>query len=154
MILFWQSDTVFSNWFPSEFTMGVNCFENSEAAFMYNKAGVFGDTDIQSKILYADQNPKSMKNLGRQIKNFNQELWDKERIRCMYDACLAKFRLDPYKGELLRTGSKTIVEASPLDKIWGIGLAPNDPKALDKRNWKGQNLLGEVLMQVRSDLQS
>lgn len=158
MVLFWQADTIYSNWYsPSVFTITDEVFEditfsNSEAAFMYCKAMFFGDSFI-ANLIYKDQNPKNCKAYGHQIKNYNDDLWTKVRFEVMYDVCKAKFAQNSaMKAALLATGDRILVEASPFDKVWGIGLAPNDPLALDRKNWKGTNLLGEVLMMVREHL--
>lgn len=152
LVLFWQADSVFSNWYPAEFTYDGEKFENSEACFIYRKAQVFGDTEAIYEIL-DEQSPAYVKRIGREISGFTEEKWIEVREQCMYDACYAKFsQNEEFKKVLLGTGNRELVEASPYDKIWGIGLSPADPEALRKENWKGLNLLGKVLMRVRDDL--
>ncbi len=160
MVLFWRNSSRFSNWYdniqiltPIKDDQGNQLiFRNSEALFMFFKALLFNDPDTAQLIL-KNQLPSKVKSLGRQIKNFDQSTWDREKEEIMYMACMMKFSSDPeLMGYLLDTEDLELVEASPLDNIWGIGLAPDDPKALDKANWKGLNLLGKVLMRVRADL--
>lgn len=157
MVLFWGKESIFSNWYgPMPFSMvgADGLFDNSEAAFMYAKAMTFSDKETADQILTDPKHdPKFMKALGRKVKNFDQGLWDDVKESKMYTACLAKFQIPEAKAALLATGNKWLVEASPYDLIWGIGLAPNDPLALDLKNWKGLNLLGKTLMKVRALLQ-
>lgn len=158
MYLFWMPDSIFSNWHPHT-PLTLNgypeiVFENSEAAFMFLKAKTFGDSVIADAIV-ANQDPKYVKSLGRRINGFTDEVWAEKRYACMLDACFAKFHQNGKMGKyLLATGDKSLVEASPYDKVWGIGLAPNNPDALDPTKWRGLNLLGEVLMDVRTILRS
>jgi ribA/ribD-fused uncharacterized protein len=127
-------------------------FENSEQAFMWEKANYFGDTEIANEILHTP-NPKENKMLGRKIKNFNAAKWLVAGYDVMVDVCYAKFDQNPsMKKQLLSTGDKIIVEASPYDVVWGIGLHWEDDAVLDEKNWRGQNLLGKALMDVREKL--
>lgn len=153
MVLFWQTDSVFSNWYaPAQFEYDGQAFTNSEAAFMYAKARTFGDEKIAEKIL-ENQAPKTVKALGRKVAGFDGATWDRVKCDLMYQVCLAKFgQNDELTDVLIETSPKELVEGSPYDKIWGIGLAANDPKALDRNNWKGDNLLGQALMKVREHL--
>jgi ribA/ribD-fused uncharacterized protein len=155
IVLFWHNDSVFSNWYtPVTFKLFDKEFHNSEAAFIYLKALVFDDEKIANKILQSGvQDPYIVKDLGRKIKNFSSDVWDEQKFNCMYNACSAKFSQNALLEKiLLDTGDKILAEASPYDLIWGIGLAPNDPKALIQSNWTGENLLGKALMEVRSTL--
>jgi hypothetical protein len=160
-VLFWHNDSPLSNWYPGlsitapfgEGGKGI-VFHNSEAIFMFLKAVLFKDVET-AQLIVDNQSPPSVKGLGRQIKNFDQAVWDREKEECMYIACMLKFTRDQDMMEyLLGTNDLMIVEASPVDKIWGIGLAPDDPKAGDEKNWTGQNLLGKVLMRVRAEIVS
>jgi len=149
-LLFWQSESIYSNWYqPIEFSLDGILFTNSEACFMYLKALLFKDTQTANEIL-KNQDPRGVKAYGRNIKNFDQKLWDEEKENLMFRACFSKFSQNAKLLEaLVDTGTKELVEASPFDTIWGIGLGPNDPKALDKSQWKGLNLLGMILMDIR-----
>jgi ribA/ribD-fused uncharacterized protein len=156
MILFWQPDSIYSNWYPNTPLVLAEypdiVFENSEAAFMYLKAKTFGD-QIIAKLILQDQGPWNTKKLGRRINSYSEEAWAEVREDAMFAACYAKFAQNPkLKAELLATGTKLLVEASPVDKIWGIGLAPNEPKARNVETWQGLNLLGKILMEVRAAL--
>ena len=151
-VFFWEGP--FSNWSPSTFTLSNNTFANSEQAFMWLKAEFFKDEETASKILLTSE-PDKVKALGRQVKNYDDKAWTDVRFTMMLHACYAKFaQNDSLTSLLLATGNRTLVEASPYDKIWGIGLAENEPGIEDAANWKGLNLLGEVLMDVRRKLRS
>ena len=138
-----------SNWYPSEFNdrKGIH-FPTAEHAFMYYKALLFKDTITANKILSAPT-PIQAKALGRQFSNYNDIVWGFNRMECMKAVLYLKFANVTLKAFLLDTGSKQIVEASPYDMIWGVGLGENDPAILNAANWKGQNLLGKLLMIVR-----
>lgn len=152
MVLFWRPDAYLSNWYPCNFEYLERRFQNSEAAMMWEKARLFDDVKISEQIL-TDQNPHRCKERGRQVKNFDPAVWDIYKEQFVTAICLEKFRQNADLSQLLLdTGSRILVEASPVDRIWGIGLAPDDPLALDQHNWRGQNLLGQILMQVRKRL--
>jgi ribA/ribD-fused uncharacterized protein len=149
-VFFWGSE--FSNWFACKFYYKEKKFFNSEQAFMWEKAMFFKDRPTALKI--ADMpDPKRAKELGREVKNFNGEEWMKVCYDIMVGINFHKFASNPYLRDLLEsTGDKTIVEASPTDSIWGIGLHWSDDRVLDESKWKGQNLLGKALMEVRKSL--
>lgn len=148
-VFFWQSDSSFSNWAPAEFTHQGIKFENSEAALMYMKARLFGDAERAVMIL-KDQRPWYVKRRGREVRNFVNSMWSLVRFEFMTLILVDKFRQNPeMKQELMDTGDKEIVEASPYDLIWGIGLAPDDNRIYNRSNWDGDNLLGKSLMEVR-----
>ena len=127
-------------------------FDNSEAVMMWLKAMFFNDIEIADRIYWL-QEPKGVRDLGRLVKGYDQKLWEEAREAVMYETVYAKFsQNDHMKASLLMTEDKILVEASPYDKIWGVGLAPNDPLVLDEANWKGLNLLGKALMAVRATL--
>jgi ribA/ribD-fused uncharacterized protein len=150
-VFFWSSE--FSNWYHCEFEYLGNKFSNSEQAFMSRKAAYFEDWDTFKEIIETGQNPKVAKELGREVKNFNSGQWMEVCLDEMIDVNMAKFTASPYFRDLLEsTGDKTIVEASPTDSIWGIGLHWSDDRVLDEKNWKGKNLLGKALMEVRKRL--
>ena len=152
MVLFW--DGIYSNFYPCKFKVGGVNFVTSEQYFMYIKASHFGDKEIAHAILN-ESNPLYCKQMGRSIANYNEASWDVVRYEIMRDACYAKFsQNEDLKHMLLSTGDKILVEASPYDKIWGIGRYEDDPKSLNQSTWKGKNLLGEVLMEVREKLRN
>ena len=147
-VFFWGSE--FSNFYPCKFEDQGKVFHNSEQAFMCRKAGYFEDWIIYNEILEEGSNPKRAKELGREVKNFNSQYWMEVCLEEMIEVNLSKYKSDPYLQELLlSTGDKTIVEASPTDSIWGIGLHWSDDRVLDESKWQGKNLLGKALMEVR-----
>lgn len=119
---------------------------------MYCKAMFFKDTETAQKILN-EKVPFKQKKLGRDVKGFNKAVWDANCVKYMTIACTLKFMQNPVlRQQLLDTGDMVIVEASPKDDIWGIGLGEDDPRAVIPSQWLGQNLLGQVLMSVRARL--
>lgn len=148
---FWKSKL--GNWHMCNFKMVCldnieREFSSSEQAFMYLKAELFKDKEIARKLLL-EKNQRIVKDLGREIKNFNQEIWEQFREEAMYRACYAKFStLKNEADELLKYKDYKFVEASPYDKIWGVGLAEENDLILDEKNWKGLNLLGKTLDKV------
>ena len=150
-VYFWGDPTL-SNWGPAEFNHKGLKFYNSEQAYMYEKAMYFDDKEIAQQILEND-NPRTAKNLGRKVKNFNEDEWASAGYDFMIDVCYAKFKQNEHLAEvLLSTGNKIIVEGSPYDKIWGVGLHWTSEKILNEANWRGKNLLGKALMEVRGML--
>jgi len=147
-----------SNWFKCHFTVEYNGktleFFNSEQYFMWVKAITFGDEEVAEKILEKGKNPKTAKALGREVKNYDDKVWNEKRYQVMVDANLYKYSQNEELKELLlnpELEGKHYVESSPLDKIWGIGVG--ETEALDdESNWRGQNLLGKVLDEVRDKL--
>ena len=120
---------------------------------MAEKARLFGADEIRSKIL-ATRKPGAAKALGRQIEGFKADVWDKNKYDIVVQGNLQKFsQNDNLRTFLVNTGKRVLVEASPVDKIWGIGLAQDNPKSENPLEWKGQNLLGFALMSVRDILQ-
>ena len=119
---------------------------------MWSKAMLFGDEQTASQILAAG-NPGEAKTLGRQVKRFDNKVWERERFGIVVTGSVAKFsQHQDLQIFLLGTGKRVLVEASPVDQIWGIGLAANDPKATDPSRWRGENLLGFALMQARETI--
>lgn len=117
---------------------------------MAQKAILFKDDKVLSSIMKATTQ-KEIKSLGRKISNFNQQSWDKNKSNIVYNGNHLKFSQNLELLEvLLSTGDSIIAEASPTDRIWGIGMSAR--KDLTKNEWKGENLLGEVLMDVRKAL--
>lgn len=144
----------FSNWHPAKFDKDGHTFQNTEQYMMYRKALLMGDNEMASNILKTPD-PKSVKALGRKVKNWDESKWVANREQIMYDGCLAKFSTPEnlvMKKMLLSTHPKHLVEASPYDKIWGIGLRGTDERAKDPKQWKGLNLLGKTLDKVRDTL--
>jgi ribA/ribD-fused uncharacterized protein len=139
-----------SNFYPCEFEFNDKMFNFSEQCFMYQKALLFNDFEIAEQILN-ETDVRKIKALGRKVKDFDNELWDKHKEDFMYNACYAKFSQNAeLRDFLLGTGNCEIVEASPVDNIWGIGFSSDN--AMENINKWGQNLLGKILMKVREVL--
>jgi len=143
-----------SNFYPSVFTYQGFNFSSSEQFFMWKKALFFEDFKIAQDILEQDD-PLKCKKLGRLVKNFNEKVWTENSKQIMEIAVYQKFSQNPtLKNFLLSTKDKYLVEASPRDRIWGIGMGENNPNAKCYKKWRGKNWLGEVLVNVRNTLSS
>jgi ribA/ribD-fused uncharacterized protein len=143
----------FSQWWESEFIdEGIN-YKTAEHFMMAEKAKLFDNVEVYQKIIEC-KSPAAAKKLGRQVKGFSQEIWRKHRFEIVKKANHLKFSQNPeLKDFLLKTKKRVLVEASPVDKIWGIGLASDHNDAQNPKKWKGENLLGFALMEVRDQLQ-
>lgn len=142
----------FSQWFPADFVVDDVAYNCTEQYMMAEKARVFGDDDIRQKML-ACNDPKEIKALGRQVKNFDAETWRRVSPDIVVKGNLHKFRQNPELCQfLLDTGEKILVEASPYDTIWGIGMQESESGVDNPENWKGTNSLGFALMEVRGIL--
>ncbi len=152
MVLFWQDEDIYSNFYPASFTVDGKTFNCSEQYFMYCKAVHFNAVEAATAIL-KETSAYNCKKIGRKIKNYDNSSWNQVRESFMFDACFNKFSQNPgLKEQLLATGNRLLVEASLTDKIWGIGLSEENDEALDQAKWRGINLLGQVLMNVREKL--
>ncbi|MGW5753293.1 NADAR family protein [Nocardia rhamnosiphila] len=141
-----------SQWWPAEFTVDGTVFPTAEHYMMWRKAMLFDDGAIAAEVLEAGS-PGAAKALGRRIVGFDEELWGLHRFGIVVAGNVAKFgRHEELRRFLLDTGDRVLVEASPVDRVWGIGLAADDPRAEDPARWKGLNLLGFALMEARSAL--
>ncbi len=141
-----------SQWYPAPFEIDGIAYATAEHYMMAAKARLFGDRDNERAILEASH-PGEAKKLGRQIRNFDEQIWERAREQIVFEGNLARFtQHSPLREFLLMTGDRVLVEASPVDRIWGIGLAAQDESAADPLQWKGLNLLGFVLMRVRQQL--
>jgi len=141
-----------SNWYPASFEVDGQAYPSVEHYMMASKARLFGDQAREHQVLKASS-PGEAKSIGRKVRGFEEETWRKHRFQIVTDGCVAKFlqNLD-LKEFLLTTGSRVLVEASPVDRIWGIGMASDDPNSLKPSHWRGENLLGFALMQARTRL--
>jgi ribA/ribD-fused uncharacterized protein len=147
---FWRGKL--SQWAKSKFTVGGVTYSCAEQYMMHQKAMMFNDLETAEKILECDS-PKEQQALGRIVKNYDQALWDERKEDIVYSGNIAKFSQNSDLLKLLNdTGDKLLVEASPIDKIWGIGLDEDDAAKTPKEKWRGQNLLGKCLTKVRNDL--
>jgi ribA/ribD-fused uncharacterized protein len=119
---------------------------------MASKAELFGDQEAFAQILAA-KTPREAKAAGRLVSGFNDDVWRQRRYEIVLEGTRSKFSQNPDLATfLLSTGDKVIAEASPVDKIWGIGLAHDDKRAHNPLEWQGENLLGFALMEVRDAL--
>ena len=142
----------FSQWFPAKFTVDGVEYATAEHYMMAQKAKLFNDEDSFQKII-ASTNPNQAKKLGRGVKNYDGKIWEQHRFDIVVNGNIAKFSQNHSLQEfLLSTEDKILVEASPVDHIWGIGFAEQDAQANDPTQWQGLNLLGFALMQVREQL--
>jgi ribA/ribD-fused uncharacterized protein len=143
----------FSQWFITPFVdkNGV-LYHTAEHYMMSGKARLFQDDVILEEIL-ASKDPKEVKGLGRKIKNFDPQVWDLHKCNIVKKGNFLKFsQHEDLKKFLLDTDEKVIVEASPFDTIWGIGMGVNNIKSQNAATWRGKNLLGFALMEVRDEL--
>ena len=146
------SQSCFSQWYEAKFALDGIVYPTAEHYMMAEKALLFEDVETREKILTAS-NPGAAKAFGREVRGFQDDKWLSNRYEIVCRANRAKFGQNDTLGEfLLRTCSKVLVEASPTDRIWGIGLAATDPNANNPNNWKGLNLLGFALMEIRDEL--
>jgi ribA/ribD-fused uncharacterized protein len=149
MVLFWRTAEIYSNWHPAAFVENGMQFANTEQYMMWRKAKLFGNDALAADMLVVS-NPRKLKAMGRAVQGYRAHVWERERMPMMVRGCYLKFWQNPaMRDELLATGERMLVEASPDDDIWGIYLAEDDPRALDPEQWLGRNLLGQALMEVR-----
>ena len=145
------SKTIFSQWWQKEFFVDGIAYLTAEHFMMAGKARLFEDNEMLEAILQA-KTPAEAKKLGRKIKNFDDTIWKEKRFEIVVEGNYHKFSDTEYKQFLLGTGNKIIVEASPSDRIWGIGMTQDAAGIHNPKNWKGLNLLGFALMEVRDRL--
>jgi ribA/ribD-fused uncharacterized protein len=149
-IFFWGG--TYSQWCPSPFTIDGVEYNCTEQYMMAKKALLFKDNDAFLKIM-STRHPNEQKAHGRKVKGFDKDKWEAICHDVVYEANLAKFTQNPeMKAELIASGDREIVEASPEDKIWGIGMHETHPDILDKSKWKGTNWLGIAIMKVRKTI--
>jgi ribA/ribD-fused uncharacterized protein len=146
----------FSQWQYSEFMEEeLSTLKNltcTEQYMMASKAWIFGDGEIKKEILET-RDPKQMKSLGRKVRNFDAKIWNETKHSVVLNGNYHKFSQNKdIRDILLGTGDKILVEASPMDTIWGIGLSANNVDAAIPSNWRGSNLLGFAFMEVRDEL--
>lgn len=134
--------------------MNGDTFYCAEQFMMHGKALLFGDAEIAAQILRT-KSPGAQKALGRKVANFNDLTWKANRLAIVYAGNYAKFTQNPpLRDALLATGKSLLVEASPRDRIWGIGMSADHPLAHTPSKWRGQNLLGQTLTKLRDALRA
>ena len=141
-----------SQWFPCSFVVDGQYYNCAEQYMMAEKARIFGDEEIRQQIL-AEYSQMAMKKLGRKVKNYDDAVWKNVRFDVVVKGNLAKFsQNEKLRSFLISTDDKVLVEASPKDEVWGIGLDEHSSEASNPWKWKGTNLLGFALMEVRDKL--
>ncbi|MEW9517150.1 NADAR family protein [Streptomyces tubercidicus] len=142
----------FSQWWPTAFTVDGVRYATAEHWMMAGKARLFGDAEAERQVLKA-HHPQQAKNAGRRVRDFDEETWQRHRFDLVVEGSIHKFgRHTALREYLLGTNSRVLVEASPVDRIWGIGLTADDERAADPARWQGLNLLGFALMAARQRL--
>ncbi|MDC0770292.1 NADAR family protein [Streptomyces sp. HD] len=141
-----------SQWWPSPFTVDGVEYATAEHWMMAGKARLFGDVEAERGVLEAGH-PAGAKKAGRLVRGFDEGVWQRERFRIVVEGSVHKFAAHAdLRGLLVGTGDRVLVEASPVDRVWGIGLAAGDDGAEDPERWQGPNLLGFALMEAREQL--
>lgn len=141
-----------SQWWLCEFDVEGILYRSTEHWMMAEKARLFQDEEMLEKIIEC-KTPAEAKKLGRKIRNFAPEKWNANRYEIVKQGNLHKFgQNESMKTFLLQTQNRILVEASPVDPIWGIGLAKDHKNVEQPEEWKGLNLLGFALMEVREEL--
>ncbi len=151
-VFFWKlhhENEEFSNWYPRDFVIEGIKYNCVEQYMMAKKAILFGDITIYQEVM-KETDPGKCKDLGKLVRNFDSATWDSCKREIVFNANYAKFIQNPdLMAKLKATGDATLAEASPLDKIWGIGMTADDPDSRDPNKWKGDNILGFILMELR-----
>ena len=143
---------IFSQWYESPFTVNGITYKTSEHWMMAHKALLFNDQQKFEEIVACNK-PGEAKDLGRQVSNYNDDLWNERKFDIVKEGNIHKFSQHKELGKyLIQTGNRVLVEASPVDVIWGVGLTHDNPAIKNIYSWRGQNLLGFVLMEVREYL--
>ncbi|WP_298417549.1 NADAR family protein [uncultured Kordia sp.] len=142
----------FSQWWEAEFIVNKEVYKTAEHYMMAEKARIFNDTEIRKEILTV-HHPHDAKKLGRKVKNFDPIIWNKYKFNSVVEGNYHKFSQHKNLQQFLcNTKNRILVEASPRDRIWGIGMSQNNEKVNNPNLWRGQNLLGFALMEVREQL--
>lgn len=141
-----------SNWYPSSFSMENRAFSSMEQYMMLSKALIFKDSEIADKIMQT-KDVAEIKALGKLVSNYNDTVWNGVRQIIVYRGLYAKFSQNAKLYEkLMQTGTAILAECAVSDRVWGIGLSMHDEKRFDIHSWRGQNLLGFALMEVRRQM--
>lgn len=152
LVLFFGNNDICSNFYQCEVHYDGYTFHSSEQLFMYLKAIFFKDWEIAEEILKVET-PREAKALGRKVRNYDDKLWDEKRDYYMLETLMAKFvSCLRFREFILENKDKIFAEASPYDKIWGIGIAESDYRALYPDKWVGENRLGKCINKLISIL--
>ena len=142
----------FSQWWEAPFEVDGITYQTAEHWMMAGKARLFNDEEALQVILAAET-PAKAKEGGRLVRNFDPIFWDEHKFELVVEGNVRKFAAYPeLKAFLLGTGDQVLVEASPRDTIWGIGMSGENPAARDPSRWRGKNLLGFALMEARDKI--
>lgn len=146
------TETCLSQWWMCRFTVDCITYNCAEQFMMAEKARMFDDNEMLEKIMES-RDPKAMKSFGRAVRGFDKEAWDRMCYALVRKGNMAKFSQNPELWDFLKSTRKRIlVEASPRDRIWGIGMGKNNPDAECPLKWRGRNLLGFALTEARDQL--
>lgn len=147
-VFFWGTNDVFSQWHPSKFTdeNGIN-YNCAEQYMMYQKAIMFNDDETALQIMLTDS-PREQKQFGRKVSNFVPNVWDCYKYHIVCKGTYFKFSTPDFIKYAYEYPDKTFVEASPYDKVWGVGLRDSDHRIIDPTNWQGSNLLGRAITET------
>ncbi|MNE30700.1 Swarming motility protein YbiA [compost metagenome] len=146
------TQSCFSQWWQSPFELNDITYKTAEHWMMAEKARLFGDSITLEKILKA-KTPAEAKKMGRLVNHFNPAIWDSHKFQIVVNGNFHKFsQHEGLKSFLINTKDRVLVEASPVDNIWGIGMAADHDHIENPLKWKGENLLGYALMEVRDKL--
>ncbi|MGE6226702.1 NADAR family protein [Paenibacillus chitinolyticus] len=146
------NSSCFSQWWRSGFIVDDESYTCTEQYMMAEKARLFGDEKMLEAIMNANH-PKEMKAFGRAVSSFDANVWESRCYEIVKKGNLAKFRQNDDLWSYMRaTKNRILVEASPVDRIWGIGMAQDHPDADNPMKWRGRNLLGFALTEVRDIL--
>ena len=150
IVAFYSQKSLFSNFYPCNFSQDRVIFTSVEQYTTYQKAKLFGDTELADRIMKSDSASKA-KALGKRVQGFNAKLWEQKRKDIMMEGLTLKFdQNQDLKDELVATRNKTLVEANPFDKYWGAGLSIYSQQLEDPNSWPGLNTLGKLLMELRA----
>lgn len=149
---FYGRISVFSQHHPASFHIDGVTYNCAEQYYMHSKALMFGD-EVRARRIMEVADPVLMKSLGRKVVGFNKRQWLAVARDVVRKGNLAKFSQNPHLlRALLETTGTVLVEASPYDRVWGIGLCETDSRARNRSTWLGTNWLGETLTLVRDNL--
>lgn len=149
-VFFWNG--IYSQWHKANMTIDKIEYNSCEQYMMHQKALLFGDEET-AELIMLGKNPKEQKKFGRMVKGFDRFTWDRNSLGIVYEGNLAKFSQNgDLKKEMLATGNRFFVEASPFDSQWGIGMDENAQGVEDPSYWLGLNLLGQALTLVKNEL--
>lgn len=144
----------FSQWYESQFLVDGIFYKTAEHWMMAHKALLFNDRENYQKIIDSN-NPGEAKKLGREVQNYDEQIWNEHKFEIVKAGNIHKFSQYPEFAEyLLKTENRILVEASPVDPVWGIGLSQESEDCKNIYAWKGQNLLGFALMEARDFLKN